>query len=116
MTEQQRHTRRHPRRRSRESVLYHSVLKEADPRLIAAAARAEGLTDELVVARVLLARYLAEHPENVEVMVKAMHLLARMVIAQHRLSGEDAAALEGHLSKLADEMAVAILGKEPNGG
>jgi hypothetical protein len=39
-----------------------------------------------------------------------------MITAQHKLSGGDVAALEGHLSRLAEEMAVAILGKEPDDG
>jgi hypothetical protein len=97
-------------------VLYRDVVEEADPAVRAAAAADTGLAGEVALVRMLLRRHLQAHPDKLELTIKGMHLLVRMVTAQHKLSGGDVAALEGQLSRLADEMAVAILGKEPDGG
>jgi hypothetical protein len=111
MTEQ-----RHARRHARGRALYRSVLDEIDPRVIRAAAEAEGLTDELVVARVLLHRQLAEHPENAELMVKLMHLLVRMVGAQHRLTGEELERFTAEMEKRLAQFIANALGEEAADG
>jgi hypothetical protein len=116
MTERGRGARRHGRRHGRAALLYQGVLDAVDPRVLDAAETAEGLTDELALVRLLLRRQLESDPDNLEMTIKGLHLLVRMVVAQHKLSGEDVTALEGQLGKLADEMAIAILGKEPDGG
>jgi hypothetical protein len=104
------------RRRTRAFDLYKSVLEESDAGLLAAAAHAEGLADEVALVRVLLHRHLAEHPEGLELTIKGMHLLVRMVAAQHKLSGADAAALDARADELARHFAAAILGEEaPHG-
>ena len=116
MTERRRGARQHGRRHPRAALLYRSVLDAVDPRVLLAAETAEGLTDEVALVRLLLRRQLEQDPDNLELTIKGMHLLVRMVSVQHKLSGGDMTALEGHLGKLADEMAVAILGKEPEDG
>jgi hypothetical protein len=116
MTERGHGARRHGRRHGRAALLYQSALDAVDPRVLVAAETAEGLADEVTLVRLLLRRQLEQDPDNLELTIKGMHLLVRMVSAQHELSGADMTALEGHLGKLANEMAVAILGKEPDGG
>lgn len=99
---------------ARALTLYQSVQHEADGAVREAAAA--DLSGELVLLRGLLRRQIEQHPDRLEPTIKAMHLLVRMVTAQHKLSGGEAAALEGQLSLLANEMALAILGKEPGDG
>jgi hypothetical protein len=70
------------------------------------------LTDELVVARVLLHRELVEHPENAERMVKLMHLLVRMVGAQHRLTGADLERFKAEMEKRLAQFIANALGEE----
>ncbi len=108
MTERGQGRRRHGRRHARTANLYQSVIVESDAAVIAAAREAEGLTDEVAVVRVLLRHHLAEHPENLELTIKAMHLLVRMVTAQAHLSGEDAAQLQERTDELANQFAAAI--------
>lgn len=115
MTER-RGTQRRTLGRARGRVLYQNVLNEIDPRVLAAAARTEGLTDELVVARVLLHRQLAEHPESPELLVKLMHLLVRMVSAQHRLTGEDLDRFKAEMEKRLAQFIANALGEEAADG
>jgi hypothetical protein len=105
-----------PRHRGKPGKLYQRAIEAIEPGALAAAARAEGLDDEVAVLRVLLRRHLTEHPENVELMFKGMHLLVRMVTAQHGLSGEDAAQLEERLKMLARHFAAAAFGEEAADG
>lgn len=100
------------RRGRRPANLYRSVMQEITPDVLAAAARTEGLNDEVAVVRVLLRRHLAEHPENLELVLKGMHLLVRMVTAQHGLSSADAAQLNERAEELARHFAAAVFGEE----
>ncbi len=116
MVERRQEHRRHTRRRRQPSNLYDGVFRESDPGVLAAAAQAKGLDDEVALVRVLLRRHLAEHPENLELTIKGMHLLERKVTAQEQLSGVDAAALEEQSRMIADQMTAALLGKEAADG
>jgi hypothetical protein len=95
---------------ARALVLYEGVQQEADD--LVREATVTDLTGELVLLRSLLRQQIEKDPGGLELTIKAMHLLVRMVTAQHKLSGGDSAALEAHLGRLANEMALAILGKE----
>jgi hypothetical protein len=99
-------------RRRRRSNLYRRVAAAVDPAVMTAAARAEGLDDEVALVRVLLGQHLAEHPEDLELTIKGMHLLVRMVTAQHQLSGTDAAALNERVDQVARHFAAAVFGEE----
>jgi hypothetical protein len=102
--------------RRRQANLYRRLTAEVDPAMLATAARAEGLDDEVAIVRVLLGRHLAEHPENLELTIKGMHLLVRMVTAQHQLSGADAAELNERVDQVARHFAAAVFGQEAADG
>ena len=104
MTERRRDTRRHTRRHGRAALLYRSALDAVDPRVLLAAETAEGLTDEMALVRLLLRRQLEQDPDNLELTIKGMHLLARMVSAQHQLSGADAAAFDERAAELLEQV------------
>ena len=116
MTEHRHERRRHGRRHTRTANLYQGVIEESDAAVLAAAQEAEGLTDEVAVVRALLLRHLAGHPENLELTIKGMHLLVRMVTAQAHLSGEDAARLQERTEELANHFAAAIFKQEAANG
>lgn len=96
---------------TRALTLYQGVRQEADD--AARRASATDLSGELTLLRGLLREQIERDPDGLELTIKALHLLVRMVTAQHKLTGGEAAALEGQMSRLANEMALAILGKEP---
>jgi len=112
MTERQRHARGHRRRPSRAALLYLSVLDEVDPRLLTAAETAAGLTDELTLVRLLLHRQVQADPNNLELMLKGIHLLVRMVVAQHGLGEDERAALSTGVEQAIDRLASGIIGLE----
>ena len=91
---------------------YRSVLLEAEAAALAEAETAEGLVDEVALLRVLVRRHLAERPQNLELTIKALHLLVRMVAEQFRLSGADRAGLTECVDAVAAQLTTAVLGEE----
>jgi len=89
---------------------YRSVLEETDT--LAEATSTEGLSDEVALLRVLLRRQLAERPENVELTLKGLHLLVRMVVAQFRLAGVDSEQMEARTQELIQQMTAIFLSEE----
>ena len=115
MTEQGHgHTRR-TRWRPRRTNLYQDVLEQSDRAAFAEAAAVEGLEDEVPLLRLLLRRQLAEHPENLEMTIKGMHLLVRMVSVQHGLSGADEAAFDERAAGLIEQVRRIVAGTEEVG-
>ena len=108
MTERRQGRTRPGRRHRRPVNLYKSVIEESDAAVLTAAESMEGLTDEVAVLRVLLLRQLAANPDSLDLTIKGMHLLVRMVATQAQLSGEDAAQLTQRMEELANHFAVAI--------
>jgi hypothetical protein len=104
MTERRHGARRHRRHQQRAALLYQSALDAVDPRVLVAAETAEGLADEVAVVRLLLRRQLEQDPDNLELTLKAMHLLVRMVMAQHQIAGADAAAFDERSAALIEQV------------
>ena len=111
MTERVHDHRQPPQQRQRTNI-YQSALDESDAGVFAEAEMAEGLNDEVAAVRVLLRRHLAEQPEKLELTIKAMHLLVRMVATQYKLSGADAAELDAHTSAVVDQVRGMLFAEE----
>ncbi|MGH2585814.1 MAG: hypothetical protein ACRDJE_12955 [Dehalococcoidia bacterium] len=88
------------------------MLREDVAAALTLAMRSEGLDSEIALVRALLAEHIAKHPDKLELTIKGMHLLVRMVTAQFKLSGEEAAELKAHLDELAEKFAAAIFREE----
>ena len=87
-----------PPRRASPRNFYRGVLDQADREELDSAASADGLDDEVALLRMLVRRELAEHPENVRLVLQGLSLLVRAVAVRYRLSPSDAAALEQRMA------------------
>jgi len=92
------------------------VLAEVDPRVLAMAERADGLADETALVRLLLRRQLAERPEATELVIKGMHLLVRMVSAEHRLAGDEMEQFKAEARKVIAQFVRNAMGGEAADG
>ena len=83
---------------------YAQALSEAERVLIPEAREMAGLDEEIALLRVKLATALAEHPDNMPLMLRAVELLVRAVAAEYRLSRKSqdnlAAAIDGVLKEI----------------
>ncbi len=80
---------------------YGSVLDEAE--LISAMAR-EGIDDEVAALRVRLRRFMKEHPEDVELMLKGMSVLIRAASVRYRMSAQSKSELAESLAAVMSQM------------
>lgn len=65
---------------------YEAALSEAEQALLPAARELEGLDEEIALLRVKIQTAVAEHPENLPLLLKGVALLVRAVAVQYRLS------------------------------
>lgn len=83
---------------------YARALSEAERVLLTEAMEVEGLDEEIALLRVKLSTALAENPENMPLMLRAVELLVKAVGADYRLSRKSqdnlAAAIDGVLKEL----------------
>ena len=73
-------------RRGPAERFYEDALSEAEQALLPAARELEGLDAEIALLRVKIQTAVAEHPENLPLLLKGVALLVRAVAAQYRLS------------------------------
>ena len=108
---------RRPRRRllRRTESFYRSVLHEAEVDAFAEAGGG-GLEDEVALLRVLVRRHIEEHPEHLDLTIKGLSLLVRMVAVQFRLSGADEEQLRGRLSDILNQFTAAVYSEEAADG
>lgn len=95
---------------ARALTLYEGVRQEADGAVREAAAT--DLAGELVLLRRLLHEQIERDPDGLELTIKAMHLLVRMVTAQHNLTKGEAAQLSEEAKRVLDQFSRNILGLE----
>lgn len=65
---------------------YADALSQAERIRLPQARQIEGLDDEIALLRVRLGSLAAEHPENIELLLKGIGVLVRAVAARYRLS------------------------------
>ena len=71
---------------ARSKSFYAQALSEAEQALLPEAREIEGLDEEIALLRVKLTQALAEHPNNMPLMLRAVDLLVKAVAAKYRLS------------------------------
>ncbi|MDY6908271.1 MAG: hypothetical protein SV910_08640 [Chloroflexota bacterium] len=110
MTPQQKRASTSPRKRGRRATpaadnsFYKQALGEAERVLLPQAMEIEGLDQEIALLRVKLATALAEHPENLPLLMRGIDLLVKAVAARYRLSRKSqdnlAQAIDGVLKEV----------------
>ncbi len=97
-------------RRARASArnFYHQALDRAERLDLERAQEIEGLDDEIALMRVRLKRAMKEHPQDVQLLMKGLEILARAVGARYRLSPKSrkdlAENLAATLNSLGDQL------------
>ncbi len=83
---------------------YEQALSEAERVLIPEAREIEGLDEEIALLRVKLSTALAENPDNMPLVLRAVELLVKAVAAKYRLSKKSqdnlAEAIDGVLKEI----------------
>ncbi len=77
---------------------YERALSAAERSDLAQARGVRGLADETALLRMKLRETLERQPEDLDVLLSAVRLLANVLLAQHRLSGRQAEDLISSLT------------------
>ncbi len=87
---------------------YRHALDQAERLDLKRAQEIEGLDDEIALMRVRLKRAMAEHPQDVQLLMKGLEILVRAVGARYRLSPKSrkdlAENLAATLNSLGDQL------------
>jgi len=90
------------------AAFYAGALPENGAEKLGAASALEGLEAEIAVLRTLLRDLLAKGEDNPGQVLKAADTLARLVSAQHRLSGRQQQSLKEAIGRVLTEIALPI--------
>ena len=96
---------------------YARALEAADRDDLVDARDVDGLAEEAALLRVHIRRTLEERPDDARVLHAGIRLLVQTLLAQQRLSPQQAEDLGDAASQLVEEIATAIFGtSEPDAG
>lgn len=86
-----------------EEAFYDAAVSQAERVDLAAAAKVEGLDQEIAILRLRLRQTLADHPENMTLMLKGVELLVKALAANYRLSKKSKNQLSQRIRTLLEE-------------
>jgi hypothetical protein len=75
-------------------------MDEADRIPLRAAETVEGLDKEIAILRAAIRKFVDKDPENLELMIKGMEVLRKMVAVRYRISKNSEADLSAALAKV----------------
>jgi len=87
---------------------YARALSQAEQLELAEAAGIEGLDNEIAMLRVKLRQLLEKYPDRVDLHVKAINSLARLIRTRHNTTAEQHDALRTAISTVLKEVAIPL--------
>jgi hypothetical protein len=99
-----------PRRPEHAPPFYERVLSETDRQALGDARDVRGLDEEIALLRLRLRDALASQPEDLDVLLSGVRLLIQALVAQHRLSGQQADDLSESLLTILETFGAGVRG------
>jgi len=93
---------------ARKHGFYSKILTEAQKVQLEDAIGIEGLDDEIALLRVKLRDVLETHPEYMDLQLKAIATIARLVSVRYKIAGEQKHSLKDAVAKVLTEIAVPL--------
>lgn len=90
-------------RTRRARAFYERGLSEAERDDLAEARGVHGLAEEAALLRVRLREVLEQHPEDWDVLLSGVRLLVNVLLAQHRLTGQQAEDLTASVASVLEQ-------------
>lgn len=87
---------------------YARVLSEAEQLELVEAASIEGLDNEIAILRVKLRQLLENYPDRIDLHMKAINTLARLIRTRHNTTAEQHEALKTAISTVLKEVAIPL--------
>jgi len=93
---------------ARKHGFYSKVLSDAESQNLQEAARIEGLDDEIALLRLKLRQLIAQHPENIQIQLKAANTLARLIRTRYDMTKEQKKSLKEAIARTLVEVAIPL--------
>ncbi len=93
---------------AREHSFYAKVLSEAESLELEEAAGIDGLDGEIAVLRLKLRQLLEEHPERIDLHIKAASTLARLIRTRYNITAEEKKTLKEAIATVLKEVALPL--------
>lgn len=87
---------------------YSRALEEAENLELDEAHRLEGVDDEIALLRLELAKLLRNHPEEIDLHLKAANTIARLVKIKYQISKEQKNSLKEAIARVLTEVALPL--------
>ncbi len=87
---------------------YSKVLTEADKLELQQADSVEGLDAEIAILRLKICHLLVRDPDNLDLMIRASSLLARLVRVKHQLSPQQRKGLKQAIGNVLRDIAIPL--------
>jgi hypothetical protein len=87
---------------------YSKVLDEVDKADLEEAAKIEGIDDEIALMRVSLRKLIEQYPENIEVQMRVINTLTRLIRTKYNISKEQRKSLKEAITKVLTEVAIPL--------
>lgn len=92
----------------RKHGFYAKVLSEAESLDIEEAAGIEGLDDEIAILRIKLRQLLENDPERIDLQMKAVNTLARLIRTNYNITSEEKKTLKDAITNVLKEVALPL--------
>jgi len=87
---------------------YSRVLEEAEKLELDEAHRSEGVDDEIALLRLELKKSLHDHPEEIDLHLRAANTIARLVKIKYQISKEQKNSLKDAIARVLTEVALPL--------
>ncbi len=93
---------------ARKHGFYSKALKEAEKLELAEAADVDGLDAEIAVLRLKLRQLLEEHPDRIDLHMRAANTLARLIRTRYSISHEEKKSLKEAIATVLKDVAIPL--------
>lgn len=93
---------------ARKHGFYARVMTEAESLELEEASSIEGLDDEIALIRVKLRHLVEEHPDRIDLHMKAANMIARLIRTRYNISAEEKKSLREAIATVLKEVALPL--------
>jgi len=93
---------------ARKHGFYSGILTEKEKQRLHEADRIDGLDEEITLLRLKLRSLFEDHPDRIDMHMKAFFMLSRMIKTRYNLPVDDSKKFENAISKVMTEVAIPL--------
>ena len=93
---------------ARKHGFYAKIMTEAESLELEEATGIDGVDDEIALIRVKLRHLLEEHPDRIDLQMKAVNMIARLIRTRYNITAEEKNSLKEAIANVLKEVALPL--------